>query len=560
MSSTFDQAPSNRVRVLSHQTLRTALTRRRVLGGSLGAAIGATIAGNALAAPSYRSSSTTQAQEELEIIIGTLGDASTINPFLAGDSEDEWRCKMLFDELVRQDPVTYEPIPGLAASWDVQDLVYTITLQPNLTFSDGSPLTANDVAFTLRGFLDPATGSPKRDRFTSIAGYGGTEASPVAGGGDGIEVVDDSTLRITLARPDASFVYSLRYVWVVPQALLEGKSLVDDAFFQAPVGAGPFVFESWTSGADFVATRNPSFWESGKPAISRMTHRVIADSQSLVIALQSNEIDASNYPAPTGREQLEENADLDIIVPPFGAPNGWYFNLQNEHLAKKDVRRAIAMALNSEQFATDSLLGLGKPGLGPIAPDSWAHDASLAPIPFDPEGAKALIDASGSAGAQITFAVNQGNIFREDWLTYTQQALQEIGIEVIPELVDYAVHVEAVTQRKEFEVTGIDFTGAASDPGQLALQFKTGASGNYASYSNPELDALFDEAQAAPDVETATPIYAQIQAILMDDLPAHWAWYRPFLHVVNKAKFAGYTSSGDYGLFYTLRDWTGPTA
>jgi ABC-type transport system substrate-binding protein len=131
---------------------------------------------------------------------------------------------------------------------------------------------------------------------------------------------------------------------------------------------------------------------------------------------------------------------------------------------------------------------------------------------------------------------------------------------VIPELVDYAVHVTAVTSNHDFDVTGVDFTGAASDPGNLALQFKTGASGNYIGYSNPELDALLDQARDTPDIEAAKPIYSEIQKILMDDVPAHWAWYRPFLHAVNKAKFAGYIDSGDYQLFYTLRDWTAATA
>jgi peptide/nickel transport system substrate-binding protein len=547
-------------RVLSQATLRALATRRQLLGGSLGAAAALGLGGSALASTSRSGwSAYEQAQEELSIIIGTLGDASTINPLLASDSEDEWRCKMLYDEFVRQDPVDYSPQPGIASEWAIDGLTYTFTIQPNAKFSDGTDLTADDVAFTLKGFLTKEVASPKRDRFSLIEGaqafIDGT-ATDITG----IKVVDPKTIQITLGQQDASFLYSMRFVWVLPKALLDGKSLTDDPFFQAPVGAGPFKFESWSANADFVALKNENFWETGKPAITQFTHRVIADSQSLVIALQSNEIDASNYPAPTGRDLLAENTDLDLIVPPFGAPNGWLFNLANEHLAKKDVRKAIAMALNSEQFAADSLLGLSGPGLGPIAPDSWAHDATLTPIPFDPEAAKALIDASGSAGAQIRFAVNSGNIFREDWLTYTQQALQEIGIEVIPELVDYAVHVTAVTSNHDFDVTGIDFTGAASDPGNLALQFKTGASGNYIGYSNPDLDALLDQARDTPDIEAAKPIYAEIQKILMDDVPAHWAWYRPFLHAVNKAKFAGYIDSGDYQLFYTLRDWTAATA
>jgi len=557
-SSSDRSAP---IRVTSETELAALVDRRKLLKvAGAGAAVGALAVHPATAAPSSRSATTLAAQDDgLEIVIGTLGEASTINPFQASDSEDQWRCKILYDEFLRCDPVSYTPLPGIAAEWTIEDLVITFTLQPNTMFSDGSALTANDVAFTIKGMIHTESASPYQSKFLAIDGaqaYADGTADDVTG----IEVVDDGTLRITLARPDAPFLFNMRYVWVVPATQLEGQPLADAEFFQAPVGAGPFMFESWTTGADFVVTANPNFWENPKPAITRVTHRVIADSQTLVLALQNDEIDGSNYPNPAGKDILAENTALDLITPPFSSPNGWYFNCRHEVLGIKDVRKAIAMALNTEQFAADSLLGLGEAGLGPIAPGSWAFDPTLEPIPFDPAGAKALIDAAGVSGAQLTFAVNSGNVLREDWLTYTQQALQEIGIEVIPELVDYAEHVTAVTQNQDFEVSGVDFTGVTSEPSELWDDFHSTSSGNYAGYSNPELDELLDQVKATLEQEDAIPLYAQIQRIIMDDVPMHFAWYRPFLHAVNKEKFAGYVSSGDFGLFYFLQDWTGPAA
>jgi peptide/nickel transport system substrate-binding protein len=544
--------------VMSQQKLQTLVDRRRMLrAAGIGAVAGlgsqyVSLAGGPDLSRSYKLG---LQEEELSIIIGTLGEASTINPFKAGDSEDEWRCKILFDEFVRIDPVTYEPIPGIASEWTVDDLTFTFTVRPEAMFSDGSAVTANDIAFTLKGILNPATGSPRQSNFLVIEGaeaFADGSADDVSG----ITVVDDQTIQITLAQPDAPFLFNLRYVWPVPSALLEGEDLASTDFFQNPVGAGPYKFESWTTGADFVAVANEHYWEPDKPSIRKVTHRVIPDSQSLVLALQNNEIDGSNYPNPAGRELLEQNADLDIIVPPFNSGNGWLFNTRDAVLADKNVRKAIAMATNTQQFADDFLLGLSGPALGPIAPDSWAFDPNLAPIPYDPAAAKALIDEAGAAGTQITFAVNSGNIFREDWLTYTQQALQEIGIEVIPELVDYATHVEAVSQNQDFQVSGVDFAGVTAEPSQLWDQFHSTSSGNYSGLSNPDLDALLDEVRTIIDQEAAKPVYAEIQAIIMDEVPMHFAWYRPFLHTVNKAKFANYTSSGSFGLFYGLQDWT----
>lgn len=548
----------DRVLVLSQDKIKTLIDRRKMLkAAGIGAVAGLGSPYVSLAGSTQRSQSYLRGaqDEELAIIIGTLGEASTINPFLARDSEDEWRCKILYDEFVRINPTTYVPEPGIAAEWEVNDLTFTFTLQPDVMFSDGSPLTAEDIAFTIRGFINPATASPKRTKFSVIEGAG-AYADGSAEDVSGITVVDPGTIQITLSEPNAPFLYNMRYVWPVPMALLDGQDLATTDFFQAPVGAGPYMFESWTTGADFVAVANPNFWESGKPAITRVTHRVIADSQSLVLALQTNEIDGSNYPNPAGQDLLAQNTDLDIIAPPFNSGNGWIFNCRDDVLSNRDVRRAIAMATDTQQFADDFLLGLSGPALGPIAPGNWAFDPNLEPIPYDPEAARALIDGAGVSGTQLTFAVNSGNIFREDWLTFTQQALQEIGIEVIPELVDYATHVEAVNQNQDFQVSGVDFAGVTAEPSELWDQFHSTSSGNASGLSNPELDALLDEARATLDQEAAIPIYADIQRIIMDEVPMHFAWYRPFLHTVNKAKFAGYESSGAFGLFYYLQDWT----
>jgi peptide/nickel transport system substrate-binding protein len=531
------------------RNLRYRLTRRGFVGGTAG-----TAAMLALGGP--RAIRYAGAQDEATIIIATLGEAQTINPFTTQESEGDWRCKTLFDRFVRLDPVSYQPAPGLAASWTIDGLKFTFAIQPNATFSDGTDVTADDVAFTIKGHLAPTTGSARQAKFAVIAGaqeYIDGTATDVSG----IKVVDPKTLEITLATPDFPFLLNLRYVYVVPKAALDGKSLTDDAFFQNPVGAGPFIFQSWDTGGDFVATKNATFWETGKPYLDSFTHRVIADSQSIVLALQSGDVDGSIYPVPTATEELKQNPDLEILVPPFGSPNGWMFNFKNEWLAKKEVRKAIAMALNTEQFAADSLLGLGKPGIGPIAPGNWAYDTELQPIPYDIEGAKALIAQSDMPeGTEIRFMVNQGNVLREDWLTFTQQALKEIGIEVVPEVIEYATLVDRVTKSRDYDVCGVDFAGATVDPSDLYDQFHTGVPGNYFGYSNPELDALLEQGRAELDIEKAKGIYKQVQAIMMDDLPMFFAWYRPFIHVIKKT-YTGYTDSNlDEGLFETIENIT----
>src|SRR5215212_5595542 len=142
------------------------VSRRGFVGGAAASVAGVAIG----ASPIGHSASSVSAQDGPSIIIGTLGEAQTINPFLTSETEGQWRGKMLFDEFVRANPATYLPEPGLAAEWSNEGLVFTFKLQPNATFSDGSDVTADDVAFTIKGFIDPKTTSPRQDKFLSIAG------------------------------------------------------------------------------------------------------------------------------------------------------------------------------------------------------------------------------------------------------------------------------------------------------------------------------------------------------------------------------------------------------
>ena len=483
------------------------------------------------------------------ILIGTLGEASSINPFINSDSEGSWRIKMLFDQLVRLKPDTFEPKAGLAKSWKVDNLTFTFTLQDGLKFSDGSDLTADDVAFTMKGILAKATASPRASYLSSIQGakeYTAGTAQDVPG----IKVVDAKTLAVTLAQPDASFLINMRYVSPVPKKMLDGKDLSKaskEPFFQKPIGAGPFVFSSWQVGGDFVAQKNPNYYQQGLPYLDKFTHRTIPDAQTLVNSLLSGDIDGSNYPSPAGYNQLKANKDLAVMVPPFNSPDGWQFNFKNPYLAKKEARQAVAYALDMTQFSKDSLYGLGKPGVGPIAPGNYAFDPTLKPIPYDLDKAKSLVQQAGAPPDGISFMVNKGNVLREDFLTYTQAQLQKIGWKIKPEVIEYATAVDRVT-RKDFDVaeSGMFGSGATIDPGDLYEQFVTGASRNYQGYSNPQMDMLLKQAKQELDIEKQKGLYAQIQEILMADLPTAWEWYRPYLHVVKK-KFAGYVDSLDTG-------------
>jgi peptide/nickel transport system substrate-binding protein len=467
---------------------------------------------------------------------------------------------MFYDEFVRPDPQSYAATPGTAASWTIEDLTFTFAIQPNAKFSDGTDLTAEDVKFTIESFLNPQVASNRSTKFMAIDGaeaFNAGSAETVTG----IEVVDPKTLRVTLAQPEAAFLFNMHYVKVVPKALLEGKDLSrasTDPFWQAPIGAGPYVFQSWTS-PDVVATANPNFWE-GTPQVPGFTFRTIPDSSALVNALQASDIDGSLYAVPTLAEQLQANENLEILVPPFTEPDGTFFNCREAPLNDARVRRAIAMAVNVDEYVASSLLGLGKAGLGPIAPDSWAHDPTLEPIPYDPAAAQALLEEAGATGIELNMICNAGNVLREDWLIRSQSDLEQIGVTLNVEFIEWATLVERVTSNQDFQIVGVPFGGVTAEPSELFDDFHSTSASNYSGYSDPELDGLLEQAKQTLEQEAAKPIYSQIQQILMRDVPMHWAWYRPFIHVITK-DYQDYVGSNLYGgIFRSLPGMSGPAA
>lgn len=495
-----------------------------------------------------------EGQQGGTILIGTLGEAQTINPLLTNETEGTWRCKMMFDEFVELDPETLEPRPNLAKEWTISDdsLEYTFTLQDNIMFSDGEQLTAEDIEFSLLALLAPDTASTYLPRFTGIVGakaYNEGTADAV----EGIEVVDDLTIKITLEEPNAAFLTNLRQLRPLPKHLLEGKNVKDDPFFQAPVGAGPFKFVSWNTGQDFVTERNPNYWQDGLPYLDGFTHRVIADAQTLVVALETGEIEGSAYALPTQSDVLEAKENLVVLTRPFSIDDGWAFSAtNNEALADKRVRQAIVMSLDTETFAQDFLLGLGKAAVGPVSPSNWAYDDSLEPLPYDPERAQALLEEAGVSDLTVRLTTNAGNVFREDWVTFTQAALQEVGINVQPDIKEWTQVVAEGTEGT-FEMICPVWTSALVDPDELYLGLHTGESRNVYGYSNPELDKLLEDGRRETDVEKRKEIYSQVQQILIEDAPIYWAWHRPFIDVTT-TDFEGYQSSV-LGFFQELEYW-----
>ena len=382
-------------------TSSSGLSRRGFVGG--GAAAGAALAaGVALrpagAAPATRGMRTARYQDDgPELIIGTLGEATTINPFLANDSEADVRCKMLFDEFVGVAVDTYLPTPGLglAADWTIDNLTYL-----------------HDPAE--RQVLRRLRPDRRRRRLHHQGHAGARRPSPAARP----STLDrrrpglrrrhgDRRLRHQGRRSEDARDHpgpAGRALPLQPALHLRGaegaarrqEPDADDAFFQAPVGAGPFVFESWEIGADFVATAEPELLagrqagdQAGRPTGSSPMRRPWSwrscRARSTAPTTRTRPPrPSSRTPAPDGPHpalHLAERLAVQLrqrVAGQEGSPPG-----DRDGARHEAVRRRLPASASGRQASARSRRTPGR------------STRTLQPIPYDPEGAKALIAAAG---------------------------------------------------------------------------------------------------------------------------------------------------------------------
>jgi peptide/nickel transport system substrate-binding protein len=281
----------------------------------------------------------------------------------------------------------FETIPGLAESWEASDdgLTYTYTLRDGLQWSDGEPLTAEDVAYTIN-----------RSRDEEWLNHYSTTQNLEA------TAIDDTTLEIVSSVPDPKL--PTMDVYIVPQHIYEEISADDLASYEATdgVGSGPYTLAEWQRGEFWRMEANPSYW-GGEPAVDEVVFRVFTNADAMVAALQQGEIDAAhNIPSATV-PRLEETDDIEVVQGQQGGFDELALNagdgpLPGGHPALEDlvVRQAIAHAVDKDLIVERVLNGLGEPADAmSVSPDTaWTPEIEE-PYEFDPERANELLDEAG---------------------------------------------------------------------------------------------------------------------------------------------------------------------
>jgi peptide/nickel transport system substrate-binding protein len=460
------------------------------------------------------------------LVVGQIAEPKSLDPH-AVTAVNDFRILMnLYDGLVRYKDGTLEVEPALATEWSISEdgLVYTFTLREGVRFHDGAPLDAKAVKFNFDRMLDEthpyhATGPFPLSFFFSAV--------------ESVEAVDERTVRFTLNAPYAPFLSNLAY----PTGLIVSPAGVmadEEDFGRNPSGTGPFLFREWRSNEAVVVERNPGYW-NGAPSLDAVIFRPITDANTRTAEMLAGGIDLMVEVPPNALSEFQNDR---FTVHEQAGPHLWFLilNTRSGPFADKRVRQAANYAINKEAIVNDVLEGTAEIAAGPTPPAfAWAHDESLEPYPHDPDRARALIKEAGAEGAAVTFFVTEGGSGMLDPVPMgaaIQADLNAVGLDVTIETYEWNTFLGEVNPGLDGKADMAEMAWMTNDPDTLPfLALRTEATpdqGGFNSgyYSNPEVDALLEQARRSTDQSERADLYRRMQRIVQDDAPwvfvANW--------------------------------------
>jgi len=434
-----------------------------------------------------------------------------------------------------------EIVPQLAESWDVSDdgLTYTFHLRKGVKFHDGYPFTAKDVEFTYTLLANKKAASLFFGKVEPVKGakaYYDGEANKV----DGIQVVDDYTIKFVLEKPNAAFLSNLMLP-IVPEHIF-GKIPVDQLATspesQKLIGTGPFKLVKYVTDQYYEFECFDDYWQ-GKPHIEKIYVK-IAKADVAIAMLEKGEIDYIPEFPPSELDYVKSLPNLKILTQTNTTwPWAWCFNLKRSYFKDKRVRQAIAYALDRQGFVDSVLRGYGTVVNFPNTNARWAwpDPSEINQYPYNPEKAKTLLKEAGwDPDRVIEILYYPGNKERDQFATIGQQMLKNVGIKADVVCMDVARAVEKF-HKGNFDILQ---TGASAqpDPDYQSLYFESSkvipAGDNITSYANKRVDELFKKGRKTFDPAERAKIYKEINKILNDELP--WIIICEPMHVsvVNK--------------------------
>ncbi|KAA0761127.1 ABC transporter substrate-binding protein [Bacillus sp. SH5-2] len=475
------------------------------------------------------------------LVVGINKPGGVFLPYFQQNGWDGNVTSVIFASLVSTDKQG-KPIPELAEKWDISSdqLTYTFHLRKDLKFSDGSPLTADDVAFTLTLLHDKAyEGEVDISQYAVKGGkeYKEGKATSI----EGIQVVDPQTIKITTEKVNSQAIFVLG--GTVLSKAYYGKDYKQNTsldylkeLYGKPLAAGPYKFEKYIPGQEvrFVANEN---YYAGKPKIPNFIYKITSGDTKLQL-FQTGEVDHTSL--GTGDEVLEQAKALqfaNIQIETAASFSYIYMNNNKPYLKDKKVRQALIYGLDRKKYVDTALKGYGTVANVPIHPTSWAYtEEGVNKYEYDKEKAKKLLDEAGWKVGSDGIREKDGQKLKLSYfgpssakdsdllIPIAKENYKEIGVEFNPEFMDFNTMLSKVN-KGDYDLASVA-TPITSDPSETVGEYLSSANEESLGYKNAKVDELIQKGIETVDIEKRKPIYKELYKELSDDPPVILVNYR----------------------------------
>ena len=472
-------------------------------------------------------------------------DPPTLDPHLTTDATSATIIVEVFGGLVTIDP-NLDVVPDLAESWDISGggRVYTFRIRPDAVFHDGKPVTAEDVRWSLERATNPLTEAPNVDQYLGdIVGVD----EKLAGDAlqiSGVRVINERTIEITIDQAKAFFLAKLTYptAFVLDRVSIEANP---KNWFRKPNGTGPFRLTEYKVGESLILSRNENY-HLGPPKLAEV--EMILSGGTSMLMYENDEIDIAGVGLADLDRLLDPNhklnAELKKAAPSFSIQ---YIglNVNEPPLDDRKVRQALNLAIDKHEIATIVLGDQVVPATGILPPGFPGFSESVKGYGFDPERARQLLKESkygddlenlppitmttpGSFGANVSL----------DMEVVLAMWEKNLGIKTEFQQTEFATFLKDLNKRR-FQMFDIGWIADYPDPENfLDILFYSDSSNNHTNYSNPEVDALLEQARVETDETRRFAIYNEVEQMILDDAPWIPLWYsgeryllvKPYVH------------------------------
>lgn len=445
--------------------------------------------------------------------LGISENLISLDPHNAGNVGTEVVLNFCFDALVlRKDDGTFEPM--IAESWEPNDAgtEWTLHIREGITAHDGEVIDAHDVAFNFERLIEV------KDTHATALLYWATL--------EGVELIDDYTVKVILSEGSASTMVSLSNTMIIPKDAYEkhGDNLFNE---QIMTGTGPWIFEEWVDAQYARFTKNPNYWNKANydPYYEEVYVRHVLEPSTAVAGHLSGDLNANIPAGGVNQDLIPLYAGTEDKINMYTMDTSAYLylglQLRDDHiLSDKNVRKAFDLAID-RQSIVDNILGGGLVPNSILTQGTIGYDDSVEAYPYDPEAAKEYLANSSYNGEEIELSSNTSTIKSEEILLAMSDMLNQVGFNTKVSVVENATLLNMRTTG-EYDVFMVIVMHQGGDP-QMVLNQRILNDFHSSNYDNKELKDLVSKADKEFDAQKREELLKEITKIIREESAPHLA-------------------------------------